>query len=508
MIRSYWFWGTLLCLTLSGIAHHAVAQERNGDWVLLKTENIDRAVAGKAIDLPETLNRFRALRFVLTAGRLEISRAVVSFGNGQQHYEESKIQLKQGEPTKPVAERDEGLIVTSLSLAFGKDREDSTLQIWGQVIAGPAAQSMGPRARGIGATAAKERGFREVGVFFGTTRRQEADRNKGERRLATFSGEEGMGLTLGRAVVTVPFEREVGSIPRPDFNVIVARLALRSEDPKKDFTIAAVDVRDRTDFIADLKKMAGQAKLFPRQAFVFVHGYNVSFEDAIFRTAQITHDIGFDGPPITFSWPSRGGTWDYKHDVDTAKASRDQLHELLALVASETGVESVNVIAHSMGNDPLLEVLSKQGDIRQAGGIAQNLKLKELLLASPDVSRKTFEQLVYKIQGMVRGGVTLYASANDRALMASKKVASGLARAGDVPEREGPLIVAGVETIDVSEANTSFFSVNHSTFADRQHLVEDIRLLLERGKHPPNERFPIYRVAGTYPRIYWRYFGN
>jgi hypothetical protein len=74
--------------------------------------------------------------------------------------------------------------------------------------------------------------------------------------------------------------------------------------------------------------------------------------------------------------------------------------------------------------------------------------------------------------------------------MASKKVAGGLVRAGDVPQELGPLIVIGVETIDVTEASTSFLSNKHSTFAERQHLVEDIRLLFTRSKHPPDERFP------------------
>jgi esterase/lipase superfamily enzyme len=161
-----------------------------------------------------------------------------------------------------------------------------------------------------------------------------------------------------------------------------------------------------------------------------------------------------------------------------------------------------------MGNDPLLEVLGEQGDVRRSGGVTEDLKLKEVLLAAPDVSRSVFENLAAKVRGLVRGGVTLYASANDRAMLASKKVASGLVRAGDVPKGIGPLIMAGVETIDVSEASTSFLSNNHSAFADRRHLVEDIKLLFERSKHPPDERFPVFRAVGEQPRQYWKYFSN
>lgn len=42
-----------------------------------------------------------------------------------------------------------------------------------------------------------------------------------------------------------------------------------------------------------------------KRAFIFVHGYNVTFEDAAKRTAQISYDLAFDGAPIFYSWPSQ-----------------------------------------------------------------------------------------------------------------------------------------------------------------------------------------------------------
>ena len=74
-----------------------------------------------------------------------------------------------------------------------------------------------------------------------------------------------------------------------------------------------------------------------------MHGYNVSFDDAIFRTAQIAHDIVFDGPVVTFSWPSRGGTWDYVHDINTAKGSREGLRTLLETIAQDPSITAVEI---------------------------------------------------------------------------------------------------------------------------------------------------------------------
>ncbi len=459
--------------------------------------------------------RVYAIKLVLPVGQLDATRVVIFYGNGQQHYENRAITLKAGQSTNPIGERTDSLIVEAISLFHPKSSSSraTTVQIWGEIfLQGPSppntATSTDLRPRGEASPPILTKDYREIGVLFGTTRLREPDRTKAKRQIATFSGEEGKGLTLGRAIVTVPIEREIGSIPRPDIDLIFTSISLRSEDPKRDFTIAAVDALEHDAFVEYMKKQVEISKTFSHQAFLFIHGFNVSFEDALFRTAQIAQDIGFDGPIVSYSWPSRGAMLDYKHDVDTAKSSRDGLLQLLSIIAEETGVEKVNVIAHSMGNDPLLEVLSSQGAIIGAGGKTPNLKLNEILLAAPDVGRRSFEQLTAKFVGLPHAGVTLYASANDKAMVAAKRISDGIIRAGDVPARIGPEIVAGVDTIDVSDASTEFFGLNHSAFAERAHLVEDIRLLFAQGTHPPDARIAIFKSTGVSPKQYWRYLKN
>ena len=50
------------------------------------------------------------------------------------------------------------------------------------------------------------------------------------------------------------------------------------------------------------------------EVFVFVHGYNVTFEGAAQRTAQIAYDLKFSGAPIFYSWPSQARTLEYTVD--------------------------------------------------------------------------------------------------------------------------------------------------------------------------------------------------
>ena len=149
-------------------------------------------------------------------------------------------------------------------------------------------------------------------------------------------------------------------------------------------------------------------------------------------------------------------------------------------------------------------MLREEAEIAARKGQVTDFKLNEIIMAAPDVSRSVFEKYVSRFASLASGGVTLFASSNDLAMAASKRVTRGLVRAGDVP-KDGIIVLPGIESIDVSAANTEFFSTNHSTFADREHLVTDLRLLLERtsNKHPPDVRSAIYRSAGSKPKQWY-----
>ncbi len=44
-----------------------------------------------------------------------------------------------------------------------------------------------------------------------------------------------------------------------------------------------------------------------RSAFVFVHGHNVSFDNALLRAGQLAFDLKFKGPAVVYSWPGSEG---------------------------------------------------------------------------------------------------------------------------------------------------------------------------------------------------------
>jgi esterase/lipase superfamily enzyme len=82
-------------------------------------------------------------------------------------------------------------------------------------------------------------------------------------------------------------------------------------------------------------------------------------------------------------------------------------------------------------------------------------------MAAPDLDSDRYLKLVPKISGSF--GMTLYASAADRALLVAKRVAGNVPRAGDVPS-SGPLVVNGIDTIDVTAIGAELFGIGHAVF--------------------------------------------
>ena len=362
----------------------------------------------------------------------------------------------------------------------------------------PTTRSVAPGAAPpAGAGAAPSSDWAVVPVFFGTDRSR-LDRPK---RIA-YGPTRGHRLEVGRALVTVPKAHQVPNVERPwtiriPYTSVV--LYQQEEDPKKHFTVQELKALSKEDLLALIRDRLSLSKNFENQALVFVHGYNNAFDDALFRTAQIAYDLNYDGAPFLYSWPSGAGISGYPYDRESAQQAEPYLKQFLEMVLNETGAKSVSIIAHSMGNQLLLQVLRSLD--RNNPEVA---RINQIILAAPDVDRDSFEFLATQIRG-VGHGITLYASSNDLALGISRRFAGGVPRAGDVPAGLGPIVVGGVDTIDVSALSTEYLSLNHSSYAEKTGLLKDIELILRTGTRPPEIRLPLLERIAAGQGIYWRY---
>lgn len=334
-----------------------------------------------------------------------------------------------------------------------------------------------------------------VPVYWGTDRAVQPN----AERLA-FGSDRARRLETGLAEVTVPKVHEVPNVERPwvvKIPYFDVTLYAEKEDPKKHFTLKSIKAMTREELLAQIKARLAASKDYKDQALVFVHGYNTSFDNALYRTAQIAYDLDFDGAPFLYSWPSGGAVASYTYDRESAQASVPYLREFLDMVVKETGAKQVSVIAHSMGNQPVMDVLREMRNATPEGVV-----ISQVILAAPDVDADTFSNLARSINGLAKN-VTLYVAANDRALTVSRNF-WGSYRAGDVPP-QGPLILPGIDTIDVTAASTDTFAINHSGYASNNRLLDDIGELLRTGLRPPEMRPLKFGKITTNAGDYWRY---
>lgn len=240
-----------------------------------------------------------------------------------------------------------------------------------------------------GVPAAEKTDWDVVPVFYGTDRVRKDD----PKRIA-YTSDRARRLELGRALVTVPKAHQVPNIERP-FAIRLFNVTLyeQAEDPKQHFTIRELKALERGDFLALVRERVGGGRSFKDQAIVFVHGYNTAFDYALYRSAQMAYDLKFDGASFLYSWPSGGGVAGYGYDRESATQTEPYLKEFLSLVLKDSGAKSVSVIAHSMGNLPLLNVLRDLGP-----SLPPDVRLNEIILAAPDVDRDVFAYLAANIQ--------------------------------------------------------------------------------------------------------------
>jgi len=195
----------------------------------------------------------------------------------------------------------------------------------------------------------------------------------------------------------------------------------------------------------------------------------VGFEDAARRTAQLAYDLGFDGAPILYSWPSRNRMVAYTEDEDSVQWTAFHLRAFLEELAERTKATKIHLIAHSMGNRALASALQ----VIAAEHRGQSSQLfRQIVLAAPDIGADTVELLAHEIQPLARR-ITLYASAYDDALLISRLV-HGVLRAGQTGQNL--VVVAGIDTVDASGVKTDF--LGHSYYGQSDSIVSDIRKIL------------------------------
>lgn len=328
----------------------------------------------------------------------------------------------------------------------------------------------------------EEQNYAIVKTYFGTDRNEVLSDND-----EVEFGEKRAKLKYGFCNVSIPRDHKMGELESPS----IVRLEFK-EDPEKHVVVLNKSTLVNKSFIDSINW--GLKSTMDDNVFVFVHGYNVSFNEAARRTAQMSYDLGFKGIPIFYSWPSQGETAQYTIDRQNIEWSTNNIRNFISDITNRVQCTNIYLIAHSMGNLGLTKAIaSLPSDTNNTYN-----KIKEIILTAPDIDAEIFKRDIAPKITERFDNVTLYASSEDLALKASK-VVNGHPRAGD--SGQGLLVVESIETIDATGMDTGF--LKHSYFAETHSMLADIYELINKGKRA-EDRFGLEeQVLNT--GTYWRF---
>ena len=260
------------------------------------------------------------------------------------------------------------------------------------------------------------------------------------------------------------------------------------------------------------ERMAGGAT----DTLIFIHGFNVSFLEALAAGADLAREIRVGEAPlnvVVFSWPSDGEmipAMSYYSDREDARATGPaiaraflKLRDFIAkeLTADDYCQRRLHLMAHSMGCYALRQGL--QAIIAKEPRSLTRL-FEQILLASPDEDDDTFE-CEDKLKPLPSLGrqVTVYHNPHDRALLISDKTKANPDRLGSDGPRLIDVLPKKVVVVDCRTIAMVDRKAQHSYYVHSPALSRDIATVM--AGHEP-ESFPNREYITT--RRAWRVIGE
>ncbi|MAK64074.1 MAG: hypothetical protein CMF75_04920 [Maricaulis sp.] len=230
-----------------------------------------------------------------------------------------------------------------------------------------------------------------------------------------------------------------------------------------------------------------------RNIFLFVHGFNVSMDDALKSAARLQlaldQQLGTDTPAaslvVPFIWPSAGAVLEYWDDQDSAKHSAAAYSRFLNFFvkwrdkgrgdpATDNCDRRINILAHSMGNRVLVYGLR---DWAEKNGGTPHL-FRNVFMVAPDIVNESLErEKPGRLVSDAARNVVVYHASDDLALRSSKaaNVANAIAsrRLGHNGPEDMNAIARNVFAADCSDFNNGYEPLGHSYFLRRDYSQTD-----------------------------------
>ncbi|HMV41516.1 MAG TPA: alpha/beta hydrolase [Leptospiraceae bacterium] len=273
-----------------------------------------------------------------------------------------------------------------------------------------------------------------------------------------YSNQVDTSEKLGSCEVVVPAQHDIGSLDQDPAGSTEKFFKLENHE-----SIGNID-----DLVSRVSK-----NTFP-EIIVFVHGFNVKFEEALLRAAQIKYDLKFSGEVVLFSWPA--GADDgvlssllikntYQNNLANAKASIFTFKSFLSKLASSN--KKIHLIVHSMGHQVVLPAVANLNREKN------DKILKEMILNAPDFDYIEFKGIAENLKKSAER-ITVYCSPGDNALVASSKVNANK-RLGSCEK------YPGLDMINVNPVDSPVMGIGglgHGYYSSRPILTDVYQVIL------------------------------
>lgn len=191
----------------------------------------------------------------------------------------------------------------------------------------------------------------------------------------------------------------------------------------EEIRIDAIQTMDQDPFVTQLRSLVDESP--HRALLLIIHGFKEAFPSALRKTAFLGHILDINSPVVVFDWPGNQGSTlrGYRRARAVAQGSGAELAQTLKLIINDVRPAKLWLVANSMGGQVVVDafgILYADASLADAAP-----EIEDVVLTAPDVDHEEFNnQFKNEIDALTRE-LTVYVSANDRALLMSRIINRG-----------------------------------------------------------------------------------
>lgn len=328
----------------------------------------------------------------------------------------------------------------------------------------------------------------------------------GASNIAFGENQDWQSLSAASGLVKRPQKLPLSIVKTQEllrFDATPTQFTVVNGRPVKNSDAVASYNRKRANFQNQIREQMRAAQ--KNEVTIFVHGFNNTFEDAVFSLADIWHFSGRSGVPIAYSWPAgSGGLFGYFTDRESGEFTVFHLKEFLLQLSQIPELRKIHIVAHSRGTDVTTTALRELIiAVRSQGKNPKKvLKIENLIMAAPDLDFSVVRQrLIAEGFGASIGQITVYMNRGDTALGLSQRLMAGQRlgklTANDLQPAEQE-IFSEVKTVNFINVEGVKGLTGHAYYRTNRNVLSDIATIIRSSARPGTPPRPLTRIEGNF----------